>query len=91
MDDHGWSEYCVATRQLDLRASFSFGICLIMNPYLHPYGCSISLNLQQVNSGQILVFGEQSMQALVSWQILQDDQSSENDQIHFNLLDNFNH
>ena len=81
----------MATRHLDLRTSFSFGICFIMNLYLHPHGCSISLNLLQVNSGQILVFGEQSMQALVSWQILQNDQSSENDQIHFDLLDNFNH
>ena len=69
------------------------GICLITNLYLHPFGCSISLNLLPVfvslNSGQILVFGERSMRALVSWQTTQTDQSSENDQIHFDLLDHF--
>ena len=43
-----------------------------------------------LNSRQILVFGERSMRALVSWQTTQTDQSSENDQIHLDLLDHFN-
>ena len=72
---------------------YADSICLVMNLYLHPFGCSISLNLLPVfvslNSGQILVFGEQSMRALVSWQTTQTDQSSENDQIRIDLLDHF--
>ena len=55
---------------------------LLPKMYFHTFGCSISPYLLPVfvslNSGQILVFGERSMRALVSWQTTQTGQSRKN-------------